>query len=190
MPKIVVLDGFTLNPGDLDWTQLQSQGEVHIFDRTPPELLLERASGAEILIVNKQVINGDAMAALPNLKLIAVSATGYNNVDTAAAQEKNIAVANVSGYSTPAVVQHVFALLLGLINQVDAHHQSVQRGDWASSPDFSYTLSPLLELTSLRLGIYGFGRIGQAVAKAAMAFGMEVYPQTSATRCDARGDLC
>lgn len=174
MPKIVVLDGYTLNPGDLSWEQLKNIGEVEIYDRTSPDLLLESADDAEILVVNKQVIDKETMASLPNLKLIAVSATGYNNVDTAAAKANNIAVANVSGYSTPAVVQHVFALLLGLINQVDAHDKSVRQGDWASAKDFSYTLSPLHELTSLRLGIYGFGRIGQAVARAALAFGMEV----------------
>lgn len=125
------------------------------------------------------------MAQLPSLKLIAVSATGYNNVDITAAQERGIAVANVSGYSTPAVVQHVFALLLGLINQVETYHHSVSRGDWAQAPDFSYTLSTLSELTSLRMGIYGLGRIGQAVAKVALAFGMEVlathkHPQRDA----------
>ena len=185
MPKIVVTDGYTLNPGDLSWDHLKELGEVQVYDRTAPELLLDRATGAEVLVVNKQLITAETMQLLPDLRLIAVSATGYNNVDTEAARQHDIQVANVVGYSTPAVVQHVFALLLSLINKVDDHHTSVQKGEWSSKPDFSYTLSPIPELTDLTLGIYGFGRIGQAVAQAALAFGMPViahhkYPQRDA----------
>ncbi len=185
MTKIIVLDGHTLNPGDLSWSALQNQGEVQIYERTPSSMLLERAREAEILVVNKQVIDAKIMAQLSKLRFIAVSATGYNNVDIAAAKQHGVQVANVVGYSTPAVAQQVFALLLALINKVDAHHQSVQVGVWSKCQDFSYTLSPIPELAELKFGIYGFGRIGQAVAKVALAFGMTVlahhkHPQRDA----------
>ncbi|MEL7248218.1 MAG: D-2-hydroxyacid dehydrogenase [Bacteroidota bacterium] len=185
MTKIVVLDGYTLNPGDLNWNTLQALGEVEIYDRTDTKHLLERAAEADILVVNKQIINAEAMSQLPALRFIAVSATGYNNVDIAAARQHGIQVSNVVGYSTPAVVQQVFALLLALINKVAEHHQSVHEGKWSQHEDFSYTLYPIPELTDLTMGIYGLGRIGQAVAKAALAFGMKVlahhkHPQRDA----------
>ena len=186
MSSIVVLDGFTLNPGDLSGKKLEQLGQVASYDRPPPELFADRAAQAEILVVNKHKIGASEMDALSGLKLIAVSATGYNNVDTQAAQERGIRVVNVSGYSTPAVVQHVFALLLGLINKVEAHDASVKTGGWSAQQDFSYTLSTIAEISTLKLGIYGFGRIGQAVAQVGLAFGMEVlshhkHPQRDAT---------
>lgn len=174
MPRIVVLDGFTLNPGDLDWAALEQEGDVTIYDRTPSELLLERAKDAEILVVNKQLLDAAILKKLPALRFIAVSATGYNNVDIKAARQQGIPVANVAGYSTPAVAQHVFALILALTNQVAEHHQSVRQGEWSSSKDFSYTLNTIPELSSLTLGIYGLGRIGQAVAKVGLAHEMRV----------------
>ena len=185
MPELVVLDGYTLNPGDLAWDALSALGSLTVYDRTPAELVVERARQATIILVNKQLISAEILAALPQLRFIAVTATGYNNVDVAAARQREIAVANVAGYGTLAVAQHVFALLLEMTNKVAAHHASVQQGDWSRQVDFSYTLEPILELSSLRLGIYGLGRIGQAVAKVALALGMQVsahhkHPQRDA----------
>lgn len=173
-PQIVILDGHTLNPGDLTWSVLEAIGECTIYPRTAPELTIERAKSAEIVIVNKHILSADLLTQLPNLRYIGVSATGYNNVDVATANQKGITVSNVAGYSTPAVAQHVFALLLHMTNRVAAYDKSIKDGDWANSPDFSYTLGTLPELTSLTLGIYGLGRIGQAVADIGLAFGMRV----------------
>ncbi|PSR14572.1 MAG: glycerate dehydrogenase [Bacteroidetes bacterium] len=185
IPKIVVLDGYTLNPGDLTWDALSAIGSLTVYDRTPAELVVERAREATIILVNKQIMDAAMLAALPQLRFIGVTATGYNNVDVSAARQRDIAVANVAGYSTLAVAQHVFALLLEMTNKVAAHHASVQQGDWSRQADFSYTLGPIVELSSLRLGIYGFGRIGQAVARVALALGMQVsahhkHPQRDA----------
>lgn len=174
MINIVVLDGHTLNPGDLSWEPLQALGQVTIFPRTAPEDLLTRAAQADILLVNKQILNAETLSQLERLQFIGVTATGYNNVDIAAAHRLGIPVANVAGYSTPAVAQQVFAMLLALTNKVMAHHQSVQKGDWTAQQDFSYTLGTIIELQDLTIGIYGFGKIGQAVAKIALAMGMKV----------------
>lgn len=172
--KIVVLDGYTLNPGDLSWKQLKELGEVIIFEHSTPAEILHRAMDAEIILVNKTVIDATTLEKLTRLRCICVTATGFNNVDTEAARQRDIPVCNVSGYSTASVAQHVFALLLEMTNQVNAHHASVQRGDWAKNRDFSYTLSPITELADKKMGIYGFGRIGQQVAQIALAFGMKV----------------
>lgn len=185
MSNIVILDGHTLNPGDLSWSGLEALGTLRIYERTPADLVLERATEAEIIVVNKQVIDRATLKQLPNLRFIAVSATGYNNVDIEAATEKGIPVANVAGYSTPAVAQHVFALILALTSRVNAHDKSVKAGEWFTCPDFSYTLGTIPELSTLTLGIYGLGRIGQAVAKVGLAHGMQVlahhkHPQRDA----------
>lgn len=174
MERIVILDGHTLNPGDLSWQPLEAFGDVEVFPRTPPDQLLARAKGATILLVNKVRLDQATIAALPQLRCICVTATGYNNVDLAAARERNIPVCNVVGYSTPSVAQHVFALLFALTHQIQAHDQSVKQGDWSAQPDFSYTLNRIPELASLTMGIYGLGRIGRAVAQIALAFGMRV----------------
>lgn len=174
LSKIIVLDGYTLNPGDLSWQALKSLGNIEIFDRTPQTEVLLRAKDAEILIVNKVIIDVKTIAQLPHLKCIFVTATGYNNVDILAAAKRNIPVCNVRGYSTNSVAQHVFSLILQLTNQVDAYHASVQKGDWSRSPDFCYYLGEIPELAGKIMGIYGFGQIGQAVAKIALAFGMKV----------------
>lgn len=174
MPTISVLDGYTLNPGDLSWAPLQKLGDCRIYDRTRPEEALDHCRNAEIILVNKHPVTAELLAQLPQLQYVGVTATGYNNIDLAAARTHGIAVANVAGYSTPAVAQHVFALLLELLNRTAAHHQSVQRGEWSAQPDFCYTLQPVPELATLTLGIYGLGRIGQAVARIALAFGMHV----------------
>ncbi|RMF03645.1 MAG: D-2-hydroxyacid dehydrogenase [Bacteroidetes bacterium] len=185
MPTITVLDGYTLNPGDLSWAPLHELGDCHIYDRTAEHESLDRSTDADIILVNKHPITAELLARLPKLRYIGVMATGYNNIDLEAARRQGIAVTNVAGYSTPSVVQHVFALLLELLNRTADHHHSVQRGEWSAQADFSYTLQPIPELASLTLGIYGFGRIGQAVARVALAFGMQVlahhkHPQRDA----------
>lgn len=172
--NIVILDGYTLNPGDLSWETFKALGEVKIYDRTPPGEVLNRARGAEILVVNKVEVTRELLNELEGLKCICVLATGFNNIDTDAARTKDIPVCNVKGYSSDSVAQHVFALMLAFSNRVIFHDQSVQKGEWTSCPDFSYTLGTINELSGKTLGIYGFGRIGQAVAKIALAFGMKV----------------
>lgn len=172
--KIAVLDGFTLNPGDLDWEPLQTLGPIEIYDHSTEEELHERALGQHILIVNKAPISGELMQQLPDLKLITLTATGYNNIEVEAAQELGIRVCNVRGYGSQTVAQHVFALIFSFTNQVWQHHLSVQRGDWWAQPNFCYTLDTLHELPDKTIGIYGLGKIGQSVARIALAFGMKV----------------
>lgn len=174
MEKIVVLDGYALNPGDLDWSSLSALGEVTIYDRTPPELVVERSSGARILLTNKTVLGSRELAQLPDLRMISVLATGYNVVDIAAAQAAGITVCNVPAYSSASVAQLVFGYILSWMSRVEAHAASVRAGKWAACPDFSYTLSTLHELAGKTLGIVGVGRIGQACAKIAAGFGMRV----------------
>jgi glycerate dehydrogenase len=176
--KIVILDGHTLNPGDLDWSPLQELGKVEIYDRTGPEDLIQRALGAEILLTNKTPLSATALASLPALRYIGVLATGYNVVDVAAARAKEIPVTNVPGYGTPSVAQHVWALILELCNHVGQHSAAVRVGDWTRSPDFCFTLAPLRELQGLTLGIFGYGAIGKAVAAVGHAFGMKVQVHT------------
>ncbi len=172
--RIVILDGRTLNPGDLSWQQLESLGEVAVYDFTPPDALLERAVGADVLLVNKTMLDAAVLAALPRLRCICVTASGYNNIDLEAAAQQNIIICNAVGYGTDSVAQHTFALLLALTNRVQAHHHSVIEGRWGAGQDFCYTLGPIPELAGKTMGIYGFGRIGQQVARIAQAFGMGV----------------
>lgn len=177
--KIVVLDGYALNPGDLDWVPLEALGEVEVHDRTGPEQTVSRAQGAQILLTNKVVLDRETIAALPELKYIGVLATGYNVVDLAAARERGIPVTNVPAYSTASVAQHVFALLLELAQNV-AHHAHLSRwGHWSECPDFSFWDRPLHELEGLTLGIVGFGAIGQRVAQIGRAFGMKIRIYTA-----------
>ena len=172
--NIVVLDGYTLNPGDLSWAGLNALGNVTVYDRTPADGLLERAAGAAILLTNKTPVTREAILQLPDLKYIGVLATGYNIVDIATAQQKNIVVSNVPGYSTYSVAQLTFSLLLEMSFHVQRHSDSVRRGDWANSIDFSFRNYPLTELAGKTMGIIGFGEIGQRVATIAAAFGMNV----------------
>jgi glycerate dehydrogenase len=172
--NIVVLDGFTLNPGDLDWAALRALGTVTVHDRTPPEQVLDRACEAEILLTNKALVSGDTIRALPKLRYIGVLATGYNVVDAAAARERGIPVTNVPGYSTASVAQLTFALLLELTHRAGHHAQAVRDGRWAAGADFCFWDFPLVELHGLTFGVVGFGQIGRAVAKLADAFGMRV----------------
>lgn len=172
--KIVVLDGYTLNPGDLSWDELSSMGECEIFDRTPGGQTIERAKNAEIILTNKTVIDGKIINVLEKLRYIGVLATGYNVVDVAAARERGILVANVPSYGTSSVAQMTFAIILELANRVGHHSETVRNGRWCKSKDFCYWDHPLVELEGLTIGIVGFGRIGQSVAKIAQGFGMKV----------------
>jgi glycerate dehydrogenase len=172
--KIVVLDGYTLNPGDLTWERLDSFGEVTVYDRTAPELVIERIGDAEIIFTNKTGLTKEIFTACPQIKFIGVLATGYNVVDTEAAKEADILVCNVPTYGTTAVAQFAFALILELCHHVGDHSDSVAKGDWSSAPDFCYWKSPLVELADKTIGIIGFGRIGQQTAKVALGFGMKV----------------
>ena len=179
--KIVVLDGYTLNPGDLNWQTLTDIDTCQIYERTPPSETLARAAGAEIVLTNKVILDREIIARLPDLRYIGVLATGINVVDVAAAKERGIVVTNVPAYSTASVVQLTFALLLELTHQVGHHAGSVRGGGWVNSKDFAYWDFPLIELAGLKLGLVGFGAIAQGVARVAQAFGMNVM----ATR---RGD--
>jgi glycerate dehydrogenase len=172
--KIIVLDGHTLNPGDLSWEKLNTLGEVVIYDRTPSDKILERSAGAEVLITNKTPLTEETINHLPNLKYIGVLATGYNVVDTIAAKKRNIIVTNVPAYSTISVAQLVFALLLELCHHVQKHSDSVMVGKWAKSADFCYSDFPLIELSGKTMGIIGFGNIGKKVADIATVFGMNI----------------
>lgn len=172
--KIIVIDGFTLNPGDLIWEDLKKLGPCEIYDRSTPCEKLQRCKDADIVITNKVVFDRDTILKLPNLKYIGVTATGYNVIDIEAAKEKNIIVTNVPSYASESVAQAVFALLLELCNHVGHHSQTVKAGKWASSPDFCYWDFPLVELKALTMGIVGCGRIGHVVAKIAHAFDMQV----------------
>jgi len=172
--KIVILDGYTMNPGDLSWDALNKFGEVVIYDRTPADKVVERCAGAEIIFTNKTPVSEDAINQLSSLKFIGVLATGFNIVNTEAAKKKNIVVSNVPAYSTASVAQLTFALLLELCHHVQRHSDTVMDGKWAVSPDWSYWDHPLVELYGKTIGIIGFGRIGQQVADIATAFGMNI----------------
>lgn len=181
--KIVVLDGWTLNPGDLSWKELEKFGEVIIYDRTDytgkdEDKIVERAKEAEIIFTNKTPFTKSIINKLPSLKYIGVLATGYNVVDIAAAKEKGIVVTNIPAYGTSAVVQMSLALLLEICNHVGAHHESVKKGEWENSIDFCYWKYPILELLNKTIGIIGFGSIGKSMSKACLALGMKVIAYT------------
>jgi glycerate dehydrogenase len=172
--KIVVLDGYTLNPGDLSWDRLKKLGDVTIYDRTPNDKIIERIGEAEIVITNKTPFTRDTLEKLSFVKYIGVLATGYNVVDVEAAKEFGKVVTNIPTYGTAAVAQFVFALLLELCHHVGVHNEEVKKGTWTNSVDFCFWNYPLVELSGKTMGIIGMGRIGQDTAKIANAFGMEV----------------
>ena len=172
--NIVILDGYTLNPGDLTWKDLEALGPCTIYDRSAPEEVVPRAKNAEIILTNKTVLSSDTIKQLKKLKYIGVLATGYNIVDIEAAHNKDIPVTNVPTYSTQSVAQIVFAHLLNLAHHAAHHAKTVRSGRWTSSPDFCYWDTPLIELVGLTMGIIGFGKIGRTTAKLALAFGMNV----------------
>ncbi len=172
--KIVVLDGYTLNPGDISWRPVEELGSLTVHERTPPQLVVERIGDAPAILSNKTVISREVMEASPGLKYIGLLSTGYNVVDLAAAKERGIIVTNIPGYGSQAVAQFVFALLLEVCCHVQSHSDSVHAGDWARSKDFCYWKSPQLELWGKTLGIFGYGSIGRSVASIAQALGMRV----------------
>ncbi len=177
--KIVVLDGYVLNPGDLSWDDLKQFGETTVYDRTPPDRIVERIGAAEIVITNKCVIDRDVMEACPSMRYVGVLATGYNVVDLDAAREQGITVTNVPAYGTGAVGQFAIALLLEICNHIGEHARSVREGEWTASPDFCYWKRPMIELDGKTLGIIGFGRIGRKTGQIAQALGMRVLASGS-----------
>ena len=172
--KIVVIDGYTLNPGDLDWGALRELGDVHFYDRSSPAETVMRCREADVILTNKAPLNKEMISQLPRLKYIGVTATGYNIVDVGFAREKGIVVTNVPGYGTDSVVQLTFALLLELCWHVQRHSDAVMAGKWSRSADFSFWDFPLLELSGKTMGIIGFGNIGEKVGDVATAFGMKI----------------
>ena len=182
--KIVILDGYTENPGDLSWAGIEAFGDLTVYDRTPKEKILERIGDAKVVITNKTPITRQTLDACPAIKYIGVLATGYNVVDVAAAKEKGIPVCNIPAYGTEAVAQFAIALLLEICNRVGHHDKAVHEGRWENNPDWCFWDFPLIELYGKTMGIIGFGRIGQAVGKIAKAIGMNViandeYPNDS-----------
>lgn len=177
--RITVLDGYGLNPGDLSWDGMARLGRLTVYDRTPADITIERAKDSEIVITNKTRLDADTIAALPNLKYIGVLATGYNVVDVKAAAEHGVTVTNIPAYSTMSVAQMVFALVLAITNRVEHYTEENRSGRWSHNPDFCYWDFPLTELAGKTMGIVGLGNIGQAVARIALAFGMNVMALTS-----------
>lgn len=172
--NIVVLDGYTLNPGDLDWSGLQALGELTVYERTSESEIVERAAQADIVLTNKTPLSAQTLGQLPKLRYVGVLATGYNIVDVQAAKAQGIIVTNVPAYSTHSVAQLVFALVLEFCHRVQRHSDSVLQGDWAGSRDFSYSVSPLMELSGQTMGLIGLGQIGKQTALIAGAMGMKV----------------
>jgi glycerate dehydrogenase len=172
--QIVVLDGYTLNPGDNPWDPVRALGELTVYDRTPAPQIVERVGAAQIVLTNKTPLDGPILAALAGLRFISVLATGYNVVDVASARRQGILVSNVPEYGTDSVAQHVIALLLALVHRPERHDRLVRQGDWQRRGDFCFWDAPLMELAGKRMGIVGFGRIGRRVGQLAHALGMEV----------------
>lgn len=172
--KIVVLEGYASNPGDLSWEKFAALGELTVYDRTAPEEILPRIRDAQIVLINKTRLTAELLAQCPHLRMIGVMATGYNVVDIDAAKRLGIAVCNVPGYSTMAVAQMTFALLLEMTQQVGLHNSSVHAGRWTQAPDFCYWDAPLTELDGKTMGLVGYGAIGQAVGRIAQAFGLRL----------------
>lgn len=186
--KIVVLDGFTLNPGDLSWDRLKGLGEVSVYDRTAVDEIVERVGDAEIVFTNKTPLDKEMLKKLPTVKYIGVLATGYNVVDAPAAGELGKTVTNIPTYGTTAVAQFVFAHLLEICHHVWDHSEEVKKGAWGSAVDFCFWNYPLMELAGKNMGIIGMGRIGQATAKIAVAFGMTVLAVDSFPNSELESD--
>lgn len=182
--KTVILDGYTVNPGDLDWTSVQELGATTIYDRTAPDKVLERAASAEALLTNKVVISAEIINQLPHLKYIGVLATGYNVVDIEAAKDRGITVTNIPAYSTNSVAQMTFAHLFNITNRVAHYGKQVRNLRWSQNKDFCYWDTKLMELSGKTMGIIGFGKIGMRVAEIALCFGMDVYVVTHRNATD------
>jgi glycerate dehydrogenase len=172
--KIVILDAYTSNPGDLCWEGLENFGDLKVHERTAPEQVLERCSGCEIVLTNKVVLDPETIEKLPELKYIGVLATGTNVVDLNFAKERGVCVTNIPGYSTDSVVQHILAFMLHFSSKVSVHNDAVQEGKWVNSVDFCFTLGTLNELSGKTLGVIGLGTIGRKLAKVADALGMKI----------------
>ena len=185
--EIVVLDGYCLNHGDLDWSAFEALGSFSVYDRTPYDKIVERMGSAEIMITNKCIIDEGVLEKLENLRYIGVLATGYNNIDVSACKRRGIVVTNVPSYSTESVVQSVFGLILELYIGIGSQSASVKRGDWAKAPDFCYYPMGLRELSGKTLGIIGYGSIGRRVKEVALAFGMKVIVNTRTKRVQEDG---
>lgn len=188
--KIVVLDGYTLNPGDISWGGFEALGEVTVYDRTKAEDVVERIGDAEVVYTNKTPITRETLDTCKNVKFIGVLATGYNIVDIEAAKEKGIPVANIPTYGTAAVSQFAIALLLELCHHVGEHSDAVKAGEWSSNPDWCFWKHPLVELAGKTMGIIGFGRIGQDTGKIAQAMGMNVLAYDAFKRPELESDTC
>lgn len=182
--KIVILDGYTINPGDLDWSQIEALGEVKVYDRTVPSDVIKRSIDADIILTNKVVISAEIMDELPKLKYIGVLATGYNVVDLASAKKHNIIVTNIAAYSTDSVAQMTFAHLLNITNRVGHYGKQVKNLRWSANKDFCYWDTKLMELAGKTMGIIGFGKIGMRVAEIARCFGMDVFVVTHRNSTD------
>ncbi len=185
--QIVVLDGYTANPGDLSWGPFLKLGGLKVYDRTPPALIKERAKGARALLTNKTMLDEKVLSSLSGVSYIGILATGINSVDTAAARKCGIAVTNVPAYSTDSVSQMVFAQILNYCNNVELYSRSVQKGEWGASKDFCFYKKPVIELSGKTMGIIGFGHIGKKTAKTAAAFGMRVLVFTRTPPGESRG---
>lgn len=172
--KIVVLDGYTLNPGDLSWEGFEKNGTLTVYERTPADKIVERIGDAEIILTNKTPLTAEILDKVPSVRYIGVLATGYNVVDVEAAAARGMVVTNIPTYGTTAVAQFTFALLLEICHHVGAHSDAVYQGDWSRSPDFCFWNHPLMELAGKTIGLIGYGRIGQETGKIAQAFGMRV----------------
>ena len=188
--KIVVLDGYTLNPGDISWKGMEAFGDVVVYDRTNPEDIVSRIGDAEVVYTNKTPITKETLDVCPNIKFIGVLATGYNIIDIAAAKEKGIPVSNIPTYGTAAVSQFAIALLLELCHHIGAHSDAVKAGEWSSNPDWCFWKYPLVELDGKTMGIIGFGRIGQDTGKIAQTLGMKVLAYDAFKRPELESDTC
>ncbi len=187
--KIVILDGYTLNTGDLSWDGLAEFGELEVHERTPPEQVAKRCSGAEVIITNKAIVSRETIEDLPNLQYVGVTATGVNIVDCEAASDRGIPVTNVPGYGPKSVAQMVFAHILNLTQRTAHHANAVSQGRWASCPDFSFTDFPLVELDGLTLGILGYGTIGKETARIGSSFGMNVIAYSRSLKESISGEV-
>lgn len=187
--KIVILDGYTLNPGDLSWEPLKELGEVTVYERTAPKDVYKRAEGAEVVFTNKVVLDEAVLEKLPSLKYIGVLATGYNVVDVEAAARKGIVVTNIPAYSTSSVAQMAFAHILNIVQRVGYYAQEVSNGKWSRQADFSFWDAPLHELDGKKIGIIGFGNTGRATARIAVSFGLDVYAYTSKSAMELPADV-
>ena len=188
--KIVVLDGYTLNPGDLSWEGFESLGEVQVYNRTPAEKTVERIGDAPVILTNKTAITKEILDQCPAIRYIGVLATGYNVVDVKAAAQRGIVVTNIPSYGTDAVAQYAFALLLELCHHVGLHDESVKAGEWEKCQDFCYWKTPLMELAGKTLGLIGFGRIGQRTGAIAQAMGMKVLAYDRYQRPEMENEKC